>query len=86
MLFDSVTKVYSKFWLDGEVQVLRGYLPSMKGVPSALKFQRDAQDDEGRIKQWYSNYGTVAKQAAVAWGVVPDEVQTVPGRHVEAGQ
>jgi hypothetical protein len=75
MLLDSVTKVYSKFWLDGEVQVLRGYLPSMKGVPSALKFQRDAQDDEGRIKQWYSNYGTVAKQAAVAWGVVPNEVQ-----------
>lgn len=75
MLFDSVTGVYSKFWLDGELQVLRGYLPSMRGVPSALKFQRDGQDDEGRIKQWFSSYGTVAKQAAAAWGVAPDEVQ-----------
>lgn len=75
MVYDSITNVYSKVWMDGELQVMRGYLPSMKGVPAALKFQRDGQDDEGRIKQWYSNYGTVAKQAAVAWGVNPDEVQ-----------
>lgn len=75
MLFDSITNVYSKVWLDGELQVMRGYLPSMKGVPSALKFQRDGQDDETRIKQWYSSYDTVAKQAAVAWGVATDEVQ-----------
>lgn len=75
MLFDSITNVYSKVWMDGELQVMRGYLPSMKGVPAALKFQRDGQDDETRIKQWFSSYGTVAKQAAVAWGVAPDEVQ-----------
>ena len=75
MVFDSITNVYSKVWMDGELQVMRGYLPSMKGVPAALKFQRDGQDDEGRIKQWYSNYGTVAKQAALAWGVVSDEVK-----------
>lgn len=75
MVYDSITNVYSKVWMDGELQVMRGYLPSMKGVPAALKFQRDGQDDEGRIKQWYSNYGTVAKQAAVAWGVHPDEVK-----------
>jgi hypothetical protein len=75
MLHDSVTHAYSKFWMDGEKEVLRGYLPSMKGVPAALKFQRDGQDDEGRIKQWYSSYDTVAKQSAVAWGVQPDDVQ-----------
>jgi ATP-dependent helicase YprA (DUF1998 family) len=75
MVYDSITNVYSKVWMDGELQVMRGYLPSMKGVPAALKFQRDGQDDEGRIKQWYSNYGTVAKQAAVAWGVNPEEVK-----------
>ncbi|MDZ4302224.1 MAG: DEAD/DEAH box helicase, partial [Pseudomonas sp.] len=55
MVYDSITNVYSKVWMDGELQVMRGYLPSMKGVPAALKFQRDGQDDEGRIKQWYSN-------------------------------
>ena len=75
MLFDSVTGIYSKFWIDGELQVQRGYLPSMKGVPSALKFQRDGQDDESRIKQWFSSHGTVAKQAAAAWGVQTADLQ-----------
>lgn len=74
MLYDTVTGVYSKFWMDGEPQVQRGYLPSMKGVPSALKFQRDGQDDETRITQWFSTHATVAKQAALAWGVAPGKV------------
>jgi len=76
MVFDPVTRVFTKVWLDGEVPVLRGYLPAMKGVPSALKLQRDAQDDETRLKQWFSNHDTVAKQAAKAWGVLPDQIQT----------
>ncbi|HDR9076419.1 TPA: DEAD/DEAH box helicase [Burkholderia vietnamiensis] len=79
MLFDKVTGVYSKVWLDGETQMTRGYLPSMRGVPSALKFQRDGQDDETRIKQWFSAYATVAKQAASAWGVRPDEIEAFLG-------
>lgn len=79
MLYDSVTGVYSKVWMDGELQVLRGYLPSMKGVPSALKFRRDGQDDETRIKQWFSTHATVAKQAATNWGVPSDETQEFLG-------
>lgn len=75
MVFDPVTRIYSKFWQDGEKEVQRGYLPSMRGVPEALVFEREGQHDKGRIKQWFSNYGTAAKQAAVAWGVAPDEVQ-----------
>jgi len=75
MIFDPVTRAYSKFWLDGEKEVLRGYLPSMKGVPEALVFQRDGQHEKRRIKQWYSNYGSAAQQAALAWGVQPDEVE-----------
>lgn len=76
MVFDPVTRAYSKFWLDGEKEVLRGYLPSMKGVPEALVFQRDGLHEKGRIKQWYGNYGSPAQQAALAWGVQPDEVET----------
>lgn len=75
MVFDPVTRAYSKFWMDGEKEVLRGYLPSMRGVPEGLVFERDGQHDQGRIKQWYSNYGSVAKQAAASWGVDPDEIE-----------
>lgn len=75
MVFDPVTRIYSKFWMDGEKEVQRGYLPSMRGVPEALVFERDSQHDKGRIKQWFSNYDTAAKQAAASWGVAPDNVQ-----------
>jgi len=75
MLYDNVTKAYSKFWLDGEKEVMRGYLPSMKGVPEALVFERDAHHDKGRIKQWFSSHSSVAQQAALAWGVKPNDVE-----------
>lgn len=76
MLFDPVTRMFSKFWLDGEKEVLRGYLPIMRGVPEGLVFERDGQHDKGRIKQWFSTYDSSAKQAAVSWGVDPDHVQS----------
>src|SRR5690606_5426113 len=75
MLFDPVTRMFSKAWLDGEKEVLRGYLPNMRGVPEALVFERDSQHEKARIKQWFSNYDTTAKQAARSWGVDPDQIQ-----------
>ena len=75
MLFDPVTRMYSKFWLDGEKEVLRGYLPNMRGVPEGLVFERDGQHDKNRIKQWFSNYDSTAKQAAGNWGVPHDQIQ-----------
>ncbi len=75
MLFDPVTRMFSKAWLDGEKEVLRGYLPNMRGVPEALVFERDSQHEKARIKQWFSGYDTTAKQAARSWGVDPDQLQ-----------
>ncbi|MCO5106225.1 MAG: DEAD/DEAH box helicase [Burkholderiaceae bacterium] len=75
ILFDRETLAFSKVWMDGVKEVMQGYLPSMKDVPKGLKFQRDGQDDQARLMQWYSNYDTAAKQAAVAWGVAPDDVK-----------
>ncbi|MGI9249888.1 MAG: DEAD/DEAH box helicase [Pseudohongiellaceae bacterium] len=74
-VFDPVTKAWSKFWMDGEREVQRGYLPSMQGVPAGLVFERDSQHHTGRIKQWFSSYGGAAMQAATAWGVAPDDVE-----------
>lgn len=75
MLFDPITRMFSKYWLDGEKEVLRGYLPIMRGVPEGLVFERDGQHDKGRIKQWFSNYDSSAKQAAGSWGVPHDQIQ-----------
>ncbi|MAC32072.1 MAG: helicase [Haliea sp.] len=75
MVFDPVSRAYSKSWLEGDKEIMRGYLPFMKGVPEALVFERDGQHHKGRIKQWYSNYSSVAQQAALSWGVGSDEVE-----------
>jgi ATP-dependent helicase YprA (DUF1998 family) len=75
IFYDSVTKAFSKFWLDGSKELQQGYLPSMRDVPKALMFQRDGDSDEKRLMQWFSSYDTAAKQAAVSWGVPGDDVE-----------
>lgn len=76
MLFDPVTRMFSKYWQDGEKEILRGYLPVMRGVPEGLVFERDSQHESKRIKQWYSSYNSSAKQAASSWGVHSDDIQS----------
>ncbi|MCW7551830.1 DEAD/DEAH box helicase [Endozoicomonas gorgoniicola] len=75
MVYDPVTKAWSKFWLDGDPLVQKGYIPVMRDVPSGLVLQRDGQHDENRIKQWLSSHRTVAKQAIANWGVAPDDTE-----------
>ena len=74
VVHDNVTKMFSKFWLEGSKELQRGYIASMRDVPKALVFQREGDHDEKRLQQWFSNYDTAAKQAAIAWGVAPEEV------------
>ena len=64
IFYDSVTKAFSRFWLDGSKELQQGYLPNMRDVPKALMFQRDGDSDEKRLMQWFSSYDTAAKQAA----------------------
>lgn len=75
MLYDPQAPIFNKYWLDGEREIQRGYLPIMRGVPEGLVFERDSQHDEARIKQWFSTHNSVAKQAAKSWGVSPDELE-----------
>ena len=75
MVFDSITKVWSKFWMEGELEVQRGFIPMMRDVPAGLVFEREGQHDERRIRQWFSRHGSVAKQAAANWGVSPDDTE-----------
>lgn len=75
IFYDSVTKAFSRFWLEGSKELQQGYLPNMRDVPKALMFQRDGDSDEKRLMQWFSSYDTAAKQAAVSWGVPADDVE-----------
>ncbi len=75
VVHDSVRQIFSKFWNPGDEEILRGYLPDLQGVPRGLKLYREPRDEEGRVSQWWSIRGTtVAKQAALSWGIPKDQV------------
>lgn len=72
-LYDGSTQLFSKYWLDGDREVQRGYFPRMDGVPKGFKLRRDPTDDEQRVAQWLSVKGdTLIRQVARKWNV-PDE-------------
>lgn len=75
VVWDSRGRLFSKFWNDGEAEVVRGYLPQLPGVPKGLKLFREPSDDENRIAQWWSQRGaTVARKVAQQWGVPHDQL------------
>lgn len=70
ILLDREKEIFSNFWQEGDFEISRGYLPLLKGVPKALKLQRQNGDSETRIQQWLSAKGnTLARQAVSNWGV-----------------
>jgi rubrerythrin len=72
VLFDPVHKTFSKFWNDGDLEILNGYLPQMD-PPRGTKLTRTADDKENYVLQWKGLSGdTFIKQAVRKWGV-PDE-------------
>ena len=74
-LFDPETRMFSRFWGEGDREILMGYFPHMPGVPKGLKLQRDDGDDRARVSAWYREGGdTPLRQAAMKWGVQRDRV------------
>jgi ATP-dependent helicase YprA (DUF1998 family)/SOS-response transcriptional repressor LexA len=74
-LLDRQGELFSRFWSEGDSEILRGYLPLLPGVPRGLKLQREGGDDPARVTQWLSERGdTSVRQAARTWGVGPDQV------------
>ncbi|MEO7699622.1 MAG: DEAD/DEAH box helicase [Opitutus sp.] len=75
IVHDSVRQIFSKFWNPGDEEVLRGYIPDLQGVPQGLKLYREPLDEKTRVAQWWSVKGTtVAKQAALSWGIPKDQL------------
>jgi len=75
-LLDREGQIFSRFWQEGDFEIMRGYLPLLPGVPKGLKLERAPDDDAGRVQQWLSARGdTIVRQAARAWGVDRDHVE-----------
>ncbi|WP_395095204.1 DEAD/DEAH box helicase [Armatimonas sp.] len=72
-LLDPETKVFSHFWLDGDFEIQRGYLPKLKGIPKGLKLEKGS-NTEKHLTYWLGSSGdTVVRQAVRGWGVPKDD-------------
>ncbi|MGE0447887.1 MAG: helicase-related protein, partial [Vicinamibacterales bacterium] len=78
---DATGGIFSRFWMDGDREVSRGYLPKLKGVPQGLKLRRAPDDDKGRVRQWLGISETVVAQVLRKWGVARDQIETT-GEHL----
>ena len=78
-LHDAEEKVFTKYWMDGEVEIQQGYLPRSFAGPQATKLRRDPESEKERnlVTQWLSPAGgdTTIRQMAVKWGAAPDALE-----------
>jgi SOS-response transcriptional repressor LexA len=71
-LWDPVHETFSRFWMDGDLEIQQGYLPEL-GAPNATKLRREPQENKGMVVQWLSERSdTTLKQMARKWGVKND--------------
>ncbi|MBW0181487.1 MAG: DEAD/DEAH box helicase [Vulcanococcus sp.] len=75
VLRDPEREIFSKYWMDGDLEIQQGYLPQL-GAPNGTKLRRDAQEKSELVTQWFSDRGdTVLKQVAKKWGVDTDDLE-----------
>jgi hypothetical protein len=76
ILLDREGRIFSHFWQEGDLEIQRGYLPLMPGVPKGLKLRREPDDDPARVQQWLSERGdTLARQLARRFRVPQDQIE-----------
>src|SRR3984957_9957593 len=74
ILLDRDGRIFLKIWQGGGREIANGDLPLFRGGPKGLKLQRDPGDAAGRVAQWLGTRPTSGVQAALRWGVHPNDV------------
>lgn len=74
-LHDPEHEVFSKYWMDGDLEVQQGYLPPLKS-PVGTKLRRSPEEKQELVVQWLSVAGdTVLRQIAKKWGVGAEDLE-----------
>ena len=75
ILHDPEFHIFSKYWMDGNLEVMQGYVPQVGG-PVGTKILRGGEEKPALVTQWLSNGGdTTIKQLFKKWGVDPDHME-----------
>lgn len=76
VLHDPEREIFSKYWMDGDLEVQQGYLPQV-GAPVGTKLRREASENAELVTQWLADRGdTTIQQMAKKWGVPADDIQS----------
>lgn len=75
VLYDPDREIFTRYWMDGDLEIQQGYLPQLGG-PTGTKLRRDGHEKAELVTQWLSERGdTTLRQVAKKWGVPPDHVE-----------
>jgi len=75
VLHDPEREIFTKYWIDGDLEVQQGYLPQM-GNPVGTKLRRESTEDSRYVAQWISDRGdTTIRQIARKWGVQTENIE-----------
>ncbi|MFA5786294.1 MAG: DEAD/DEAH box helicase [Actinomycetota bacterium] len=75
VLHDPEREIFTKWWMDGDLEVQQGYLPQV-GSPVGTKLRRAAGEKTELVTQWLSEKGdTTIRQMAKKWGVPADHAE-----------
>jgi len=79
VLHDPEREIFSKYWMDGDLEVQQGYLPQL-GAPVGTKLRRGLNEKPQLVTQWLSQGGdTTLRQLAKKWGVAAGDVEPFLG-------
>jgi len=75
VLFDPEREIFTRYWLEGDLEIQQGYLPQI-GNPVGTKISREPNEKSALVAQWYSERGdTTIRQMARKWGVGPEDME-----------
>lgn len=73
-LYDREGNLFTKYWNDGDLEILRGYFSKLTGVPKGQKLVKDSGSGE-RLQHWISSSDTSVRQIARRWGVQDKDME-----------
>lgn len=79
VLHDPDREIFTKYWMDGDLEVQQGYL-SQTGGPVGTKLRRGPGEKAALVTQWTTERGdTTIRQIVKKWGVSADDADAFLG-------
>ena len=75
LLYDSQRGIFTRWWMDGDREIQRGYMPLPQYGPKGMKLRYD-QGDKKYVFAWLTERSTLVRQIATKWGIPSDDILT----------